>query len=221
MTKKMALVVLLVILVALPASAARRSPVTFSLKGGIDYATLETNATSDSPDNLLGFGGGISFGTAMTPNVAFDLDLLYVGKGASQEYRDGNSLENSTITFETKLDYVVVSPLLRVSPGRSGAGIYFVGGPEFGYLVNATSVSSKNGSEDFSTDLSDEFKEIDISINFGFGFQSGPASGPGFFLESRYAYGLADIADSAGQSATSPEVKVNTRGLYLFGGMRF
>lgn len=220
MKKKLALVVLLALALALPAAASQKS-VAFGIKGGIDYANLDYNSDSGDPENLLGFGGGITLSTMIQPSVGIDLDFLYIGKGAKQEYRSGSSTESDVFTFETKLDYLVISPLLRLSPGRSGAGIYFLGGPEIGYLINATSTSSRNGSEDLESDLSDDFKDLDIGLSFGFGFQSAPVNAPGLFIESRYALGLTDVDNDSNDAEIGYDAQVKTRGIYLFGGLRF
>ncbi|MFH1144636.1 MAG: porin family protein [Candidatus Eisenbacteria bacterium] len=217
--RRAAVITLLVLGMAASVAAQSRS-ISFSLKGGIDYANLNVeNSDSDNPDYLLGFGGGITLGTAISPAAGIDLDVLYMRKGAQEEFRSGMD-EGETITFETKLDYVILSPLLRLAPAGSGPGIYFLGGPEFGYLVKATSTSS-HGDSGYDVDIIDNYKEIDIGASFGMGFSTSTAGGAGFFVEGRYAMGFTDLVneDYAEELGYTPTIK--TRGIYLFGGLRF
>jgi len=220
MRTKVLLATLLVLAIALPAHANQK-PVTFSIKGGIDYSNLDYDMESYDSNNLLGFGGGITLGTAMQPHVGIDLDVLYIRKGASQEYRSGSEMDPNPLTIETKLDYITFSPMLRLSPGRGGMGIYLLGGAELGYLIDAKSTSSRSGSEDMDYDLSDDFKNLDMGLTFGMGFQTAPNNGPGFFLESRYALGLTNVADDSEAAQQGYDAQVKTRGIYVFGGMRF
>ncbi len=220
MALKLTFVTLLILGLALPAVAAPKA-IVFGLKGGIDYSNLDYSHDAYESDYLLGYGGGITLGTPASPAFGIDLDILFLRKGAKKEYRNGSSPESEIITFETKLDYIVVSPLVRFSPGRGGAGIYMLAGPEFGYLLDATSTSSSSGSPDIDHDLSDSYKDLDMGVSFGMGFQSSQDRGPSFFVESRYALGLTNLADEdeSSPSGGSPEVK--TRGIYVFGGLRF
>ncbi len=196
------------------AGPAIAGSVVFGLKGGLDYSNLSWDSEeSGDSDYLLGFGGGLTLSTPIQESIGIDLDILFMRKGCKHEFVSG--MENGqTFEIETRLDYLIVSPLLRFSPGRGGAGIYFLGGPEAGYLLKAEQTASLGEQED-SLDNSESFKDLDFGISFGLGFQTAPSDGAGFFLESRYALGLMDINN------TSEGGEVLTRGLYLLAGIRF
>lgn len=210
---------MLVLLLATVAPAnAQTQAMSFGIKGGVNYANMAIDQVGiPETDNFLRFGGGITLGTQIKPNLGFDVDVLYLLKGTTFEIP---SLVGP-LTFEYSFEYIVVSPMLRVAPGQDGAGIYFLGGPEFSYLIEATSHGSREGSET-DWDISDNFKDLDVGLTIGMGFQTAGTGESSFFLEGRYAHGLTDIADANSNSEDLDAGDgVKTRGIYLFAGMRF
>ena len=217
--KRTAIITLLILGLAVPGLAQSR-PVSFSLKGGVDYANLNIEGTGvDDPDYLLGFGGGITLSTHMQSGLSFDMDVLYMRKGAQQTY---SSLTGHDVDIKTQLNYVTVSPMFRIAPGHSGAGIYFLGGGEVGYLLEAKSTSSGGDDDaDAETDISDNFKELDYGVTFGLGFLMGSGGGGGFFVESRYVLGLNDLVDEEYAKSLEKAPTIKTVGIYVLGGIRF
>lgn len=203
---------LLIGLIAVPASAQ----MSFSLKGGVNMTELEyTEADVPDADQYIRFAGGLTLGMPMSETVGLDLDLLYVMKGAK------NPLDGTFgfTEMETQLDYLVVSPMLRLSPWADGTGLYFLGGAEFGYLLEAEAIATKMG-EPMAQDAKDYLKEYDFGVSFGLGFETVSAGGTGFFLEGRYALGLTDIGDTE-ETEDTPSYSAKTRGIYGMAGVHF
>lgn len=201
---------------------AESQALAFGLKGGLNYANLNVeHGTMDDSDYLLAYGAGVTIATPVSPSLGIDLDILYMRKGAQEDYRIGADAEHNVLTIKTKMDFVVLSPMLRWSPGRSGAGVYFLGGPEVGYLIKATSSSERDGESDYDTGIEDNYKKIDFGLTAGMGFSTASGKGPAFFVEGRYAIGFSDLVDPdyAEELGYTPTIK--TRGIYLFGGLRF
>jgi opacity protein-like surface antigen len=73
--RKIALLSLLMLLLAVPAFAA--APNYFVLKGGI-YSPGHADLTDDPPDFGIGFNGEVAFGHYFTPNVALELGAGYL-----------------------------------------------------------------------------------------------------------------------------------------------
>ena len=189
---------------------------SLSLKGGVTLADLDyTEANAPESDQYMRFMGGITLGMSMSQKVGLDLDVLYVMKGAK------NPLDGTFgfTEMETRLDYLILSPLLRFAPRPDGAGIYFMGGAEVGYLLKAEAIATKMG-DTIAQDGKESLKEYDYGVSFGLGFESAPRGDSGFFLEARYALGLVDIGDTEEvEGITSHSAK--TRGIYGMVGIHF
>lgn len=219
MNARMSLAIVLTLLVICVATAnAQAKGMSFGLKGGVNYANMSFDIEAyPNTDNSLRYGAGITLGTLMQPNMGFDIDLLYLQKGTEFHYPGFGDL-----FYEFTLDYVVVSPMLRIAPGAGGAGIYFLGGPEIAYLLEATNHGEREGSQT-DWDVTESFKEFDYGLTFGMGFQTAGAGRSSFFVEGRYALGLADIGKSQATASDGADTGegIKTRGIYLFGGLRF
>jgi hypothetical protein len=110
--------------------------------------------------------------------------------------------------------------MLRIAPGRGGAGVYFVAGGELGYMLAAeTTTTGEGSSEDY--EISEGFGDFDYGVCFGLGFQTRNSRGSSFFFESRYSWGLANIVKDSPEQQASEDYGVSTRGIYILGGMRF
>lgn len=198
----------LVTILTAGSAMAQPSSVSFGLKGGVNMARMDYQAVAPDPEPYFLPVGGITLGTSMHPNIGFDVDLLFVRKGVKDEW-------DAATTFTFRADYAVVSPMLRISPGRGGGGVYFLGGAEIGYLIQAE-MTLRAAEEEVTEKVEDGVAAWDYGVTFGMGFQTAPAGQSSFFLESRYVLGLANV-DEIQRS----EYKSTTQGIYFLGGLRF
>lgn len=215
---------LVALLFALPAFAGQGS-VQIGIKGGLNLAniTMEEAQTDATYSKRMGFAGGVVLGFVASPALSFDTDFLYMQKGvrSEAEYMDGGTQAIIHFDWNTQLDYVVVAPTLRVTTRRDGFAPYLLFGGEFGYLINANAHTESHDDQgghamEQDSDVKEHFKETDVSVTFGGGFEF-PSNSYSFFLEGRYSLGLTEIgADVEGQALSQKH-----RGIYMFGGLRF
>jgi hypothetical protein len=200
-------------------------PVTFGLQGGIDLAQFkyDPEVTGNGIDRLMGFGGGLTLGFAITPALGFDVDGMYMLKGTRFE---GPVEGVGTVKTDTKLSYAIASPVLRLRmPGRSLAP-YVLGGGEVGFLMSAKQKTSVTGGLDDSeheTDIKDQLEDLDYGFVVGAGLEIPNSSGGGLFLEARYARGLADIGKDGDGTAKADDTgtKIMNDAVYFLAGIRF
>jgi hypothetical protein len=217
------LVLVLVGLVLASPAAVLASPITFSLKGGVDYATMHIPQTSYPPDYMLGYGGGMTLGTPIREHIGIDIDILYMRKGAMQEYPYDADPSSEMITNKIFLDYVVFSPTVRFSPGRSGAGFYVVAGPEIGYLIKASNKITKGPNDELLAEgeIDDSYDKVDYGASAGMGFTTAVSGGPGIFFEGRYSLGFRNLIHEEDFADYPPVPVTKTRAFYLMAGITF
>ncbi len=225
MVKKLSRMVILLCIVVTPAWAQYESS-GLGFKGGLNFANIAIDPEPDDGfETYLRFGGGLSMMFSVNPNLAFDLDALYMMKGAKREYRSGNDLEDNTITYKTELDYITLSPMLRIIPMPGGGGPYILAGAEFGYLVRAKAKSDAGSTENSNeTDIKDDLKDIDIGINLGGGMQFPLGDeGKSFFVEAHYVHGLQEINEDPSEDelrVLGEDYTWKNRAFYVFAGIR-
>ncbi|MBD3162183.1 MAG: outer membrane beta-barrel protein, partial [Candidatus Latescibacteria bacterium] len=172
----------LIAFVAMPVWADPGS-VQVGLKGGMNFATLDRDVDdgpSETIDNRTGFGGGAELSITASPAFSFEIDFLYLQKGAKiqTKYRNGNQIDEPATVFDSdyQLDYATVAPMLRFTSRRSGLSPYVQLGGEVGYLVSANehAESYREGeSVTFKSDndVKEQFAETDFALALGLGFE--------------------------------------------------
>ncbi len=214
------MIVLLLAAFVVPASAQERR-VTFCIKGGLNMASM--SVSPDYPNvedgNLMGFAAGAGLGFVFSPGTNLEVDVLYVRKGthSEMEAQDGGTGQMVTMEQDTKLDYIVVAPMIRLAMQRQGISPYVLAGAEIGWLQSAK-IHDPDGNNGMGSDgdLGYMYRDLDYGLTFGGGMEF-PAGSSAFFFEARYALGLAEVQAEKYSYAT----KQKTRGVYLLGGMRF
>jgi hypothetical protein len=224
MRMKGAIIFLMALLVAMPVLAQEKQ-ISFGVKGGINMANLVFDPEpDDTMDNLMGLAAGGVLSFNLSPSACLDGEVLYIQKGASQDME----IEGCTNEADLKLTYLAVSPMLRFKIHTQSMTPYFLAGGEFAFLLSAKSTGSSecNGqTEDFDVDVKDYYKSTDFGVSFGAGveFMAGSTS---LFVEGRYAMGLTDISDVPDDELVlaadeDDDGSVKTKGIYIFGGLRF
>ena len=145
----------------------------FGVCGGLNRARIKTEVTRVEEmsmefllPKIFGLHGGIWGEYALDNTVGIRLALSYDRKGGNFIMMMGSDNKKSII----KLNYLVLSPTLRIYPGSSRAFGIFVG-PYIGYLHTA-SLQEVNDEEQTIDLLSDapekeQPKRIDAGITFG------------------------------------------------------
>ena len=221
---KIVSLILFLVLVASSAALGADQPFSFALKGGIGLANM-TTTYEEKPDpvNIMRPSGGFNLSSGVASHVGIDLDCLYVTKGSDEKIVT-QGMPPDEINMKTQIHYVVLSPMLRLTPGTGSGGVYLLGGAEVGYMIDAKTdvriVSASGEAYKDQYDMSSRLKDLDYGATVGLGFQTGSRDGSGLFLEGRYALGMTDIKNTQVSTVERiPDVK--TRTVYLFGGVRF
>jgi hypothetical protein len=146
---------------------AQKQHVEYGLKGGVNFATLNTDENNDLSNRTSFHLGGLAH-VHLSKQFAIQPELMYSGQGANSSGGD------------IKLSYIN-APV--IGQYMFGEGFRIQTGPQFGLLVGAKAGES---------DAKDNFNGFDLSWTFGAGYLT-PS---GFGIDARYNLGLTDISKS-------------------------
>ena len=220
MSMKGAIILVMAMLVAVPVMAQDKQ-ISFGVKAGLNMANLTYDPEPvKGPDNLLGIAAGGVLSFNLSPSLSLDGEVVYMQKGASSKYESELCTSDERPEAHVYLDFADAAlqvprrerHALRV--GRCGVRSLDER-QEHGYQR----LRGRDG--DYDLDVKDYFKGTDMGISFGAGVEFAMGSSALFF-EGRYAMGLSDIAETpAGVDMDEDTGSTKTKGIYLFGGMRF
>jgi hypothetical protein len=223
MSMKGAIILVMAMLVAVPVMAQDKQ-ISFGVKAGVNMANLALDPEPiKGPDNLMGIAAGGMLSFNLSPSLCLDGEVLYIQKGASMD----SESEFCSSESDLKLTYISISPMLRFKFHTASFTPYLMGGAEFGILMSAKSTGTSicgGDTEDFDVDVKDYYKSSDLGVSFGAGVEF-PLGTSALFFEGRYAMGLSDISDTPSDMTaaadTGSDSSLKTKGIYLFGGLRF
>ena len=149
----------------------------FGLRGGLNLSDL---AYSDnySTDWRAGFHLGALSHIHITPSFSLQPEVYFSSQGAKLPYGTGK--------LSRKLQYINVPVLLQYNFNN---GLRLQGGPQLGFLLNA---SDKYNDQELNTISTDDFKNIDFSITLGLSY----LMYSGFGVDARYNIGISNINDN-------------------------
>jgi opacity protein-like surface antigen len=183
----------LLALAAIAGFAVHAQNVDFGLKGGLNLASWTNNSNGAGYQNRLAYHVGGLAQINVSPQIAVQPEVVYSSQGT--KYTLGTS-EHSL-----GLNYINIPVMLKA---RIGSGVYAEAGPQIGFL---TSVSDKVNSTETNFFTTQDFKNTDVALGFGLGFQG--SSGIG--VDARYNLGLTNI-----NNAGSTNIKNNVLQIGLF-----
>ena len=168
---------------------------------GVNFAKFGKDGDQTVFNTGLVLGGFLTYSIRNTH--AFTTKILFSQKGAKDE------ASNSQV----HLNYVEVPVLLRVFFNRDGAirpNIF--GGPSFGFL---TGVKGKLDGGDYENvpDYKASYNNFDLGLGIGLGLNFRIAEEMYFIVDTRYTYGLSDIAKSS--------ANVNNQAVAFSAGLSF
>jgi len=164
------------------ASNAQSMDISFGVKGGVNFATL--NGDIDSPDSRTSFHVGVLAEFPIAEIFSIQAEALYSGQGAEFNFSgpDGDKAE-------LQLDYINVPVLAKFYLFE---GFSIEAGPQFSFLLNDEIDFNPNSNDgDFPTPFRDSLKTFEVGVAGGVTFQTSM----GLFATARYNQGLTDIAD--------------------------
>jgi len=223
MNAKTMLVIILGIsfLTAVPAMAV---DFQFGLKGGVNRAQTDLeDPPSDQDRSAIAapIGGAVlSFGFGGA--IGVDADVLYVRKGVHTRHETFHEGYSQGEEADLHLDYLVISPLLKIGGGGQSFSPYFLGGIELGILLKANSQATTwNGLPRTTWNNEYDMKEFMESTALAWSVGAGleiPTSSVSLLVETRYVQGISNIWTEDNTGAGGEETP---KGLYFLGGVRF
>ena len=174
----------------------------FGIKGGLNVSSISDEGFEDA-NSKAGFYAGVFMNAPIAENFSIQPEVIYNNLGAKNTY-DAGSLGNA----ETKLnlDYISVPVMFQYN---ATPAFYLEAGPEFGFLVNASSETTYDtpvGGGSSTTELdTDDFN----GFNFGLGIGAGFNFTQNFGLNARYVAGFSDVTAEGSDPSTDANNKNN------------
>lgn len=164
---------------SLASTMQAQSSALFGLKGGVNFATLNSNQTTDFKSRTA-FNVGALAHIHLNPSWAIQPEVVYSSQGT--KYTSGGA------EHQLHLDYVNIPVLVQYMFDN---GFRLQTGPQVGIL---TSVSDKLSGNETGIFKKDDFKSTDFSWSFGLGY----LTYSGFGLDGRYNLGISNINNTTG-----------------------
>jgi len=198
------------------AAAAPADAVSFRL--GAQALGANSSLIGDLPDEgdwegKFDVGAGIIAELTLTPVLAISFQPAYVPRGATQVFKQRNTVIAS---IDYDLNYVSLPVIVRVTGDPVGVRGFVTAGLDFGILIDATAQSDTG-----STDISDGLDSTTFGALFGAGVMV-PVKRNFFTFEVRYSQGLDDIVSRNSSTDTGmASQSVKYRGFGLLVGFLF
>lgn len=171
-----------------------------------------------------GFGGGLGYESGS--QLAFEIDLLYLQKGAVFKGSESGASFDLTFSFDE-----ISLPLLlkfNLPLPNNLPSVYLLGGGEIAYLVQSKVkysifVPDYDVQETGTEDIKENINQIDYGAIFGGGVAL-PVGGVRIFLEARYHLGMANLQKTAGDYSIYTEDQdfaPKTKLLLFLAGIKF
>jgi len=203
----------------------------FKVMGAFGSANMAYNFPANSEVDVAkyiksrtGFGGGIGFESGS--QIGFEIDLLYLQKGAVFSGNDSGATFDLTFNF----DEISVPVLLKFNLPLKGnlPTIYLLGGGEIAYLIQSKvkyniSVPDYAIEESGTEDIKDNINQIDYGLIFG-GGAAFPVGKVKIFVEARYHLGMANLQKTAGDYSSytgDEDFAPKTKLLLFLAGLKF
>ncbi len=163
--KKVTLALVLVVITS--AAAWAQASVALGVKGGLNFANINTNSVSAAYNSRTGYHAGAFVNIKLT-KIAIQPEVIYSVQGA--DAASGNY----------ELGYINVPILLKF---YLIGGLNLQAGPQFGFLSSATSGG---------VDIKNLVESSETSVALGAGFDISK-----FVIDARYNLGLSDVDKSS------------------------
>ncbi len=162
--KKLVLLALL-----LTAGLSQAQSVTFGIKGGANFSTIDGKTGSQNLDYKTGYHVGAIMEVSLFRILDIQPEIIYSTQGAKVE-NGGKDIE---------LNYINVPIMLKLGlvPGVVNLEV----GPQFGFLTD------KNIAKTYETE------DFDYALAGGLGVDLGNT----FFIQARYVAGLSEVSKKA------------------------
>jgi len=157
-------------------SNAESMKVSYGIKGGVNFATLN-GAAPVSPDSRTNFNAGVFVELPVAQIFSVQVEALYSGQGAE--------LYSDNVKSKLALDYINVPVLAKFYIVK---GLSIEAGPQFSFLLNdEVTVEGNTSPSPYRGNL----KTFEFGVSGGLTFQTSS----GVFAQARYNQGITDVID--------------------------
>jgi Outer membrane protein beta-barrel domain len=198
--KKVLLVSLLLMGIASANTAFAQVQFSLGIKGGVNFANINVQDAKATWDGKTGFHGG-AFALFKLTAFAIQPELIFSQQGSTVKFQSQDVKAN--------FSYLNVPVIAKF---YLPLGLNLQLGPQFGFLTTAESDYNPISGTQTSTDLQDYYKNSDISLGMGIGWDL-PMK---ITIDARYNLGLTEIDDNASLSQTKNQVFQISVGYKLF-----
>lgn len=164
---------------------------SLGIQGGVNFANVSVEYLDPTFEYDFSKRMGMMFGFLIEREVAkfisIQADILYVQKGAVWE------LGFITTTF--KLDYIEMPVLFKAKFGPPVFKINMFAGPNLGILISAHQEMKVDGQVG-SVDIKALYRNLDIALDFGGGFEFAFTPKFALFINIRYSLGVIGVYES-------------------------
>lgn len=173
-------VLILICSIAFIGSASAQAGLRLGIKGGLNFANLDSDLAGFDTESRTGFHGG-AFATIKISKLAIQPEIIFSQQGSEFQTDLGN--------LESNFSYVNIPVLLKL---YLIGGLNLQAGPQFGFVTSAEGdeLEALYGVDD----LKDAYKGTDVSLGLGAGIDL-PF---GLTFDARYNLGLSDVNDLDG-----------------------
>lgn len=185
---------------------------------GIYYTKNGSKLTGDKPQGYRiaydqGFALGAYVDLLITPDVTLSIQPGILRVQSTVKIPDLN--EELKDSLDLRLDYLTLPLLFKINPVKSKR-FYFIGGPSLGFLLESTTTDESGDEQDRSA----LFRDINLSLNFGFGYKV-PVKSLALAFELKYEQGLVNITDFGNPEELFSRVKTQGVNLSIALGLPF
>ena len=156
----------------------------FGIKAGMNVSSISNDGWDDSKAKV-GFYGGLFMNAPLAESFSIQPEILYNNLGSKTETTVAGTKYSSTLN----LDYIAVPVMFQYNATPE---FYLEAGPEFGFLVNASSKATAGNNSNITNIDTDSFNKFNMGIGLGAGFNITNKLG----INARYVAGLNDVTDN-------------------------
>jgi hypothetical protein len=180
------------------AAAFAQASVSLGLKGGLNFANVNTSSVGAAYNSRTGYHAGAFVNIKLT-KLAIQPEVIYSVQGSD--------ISMATSSQALDLAYVNIPVILKF---YLIGGLNLQAGPQFGFLASASG-PDPTGTVTGAVDLKSYLKSTDFSIGLGAGFDISK-----FTIDARYNLGMSEINDNAALSAAKNQAFQLSLGFKLF-----
>lgn len=184
--KKITLFIFLLLISGMMA-IAQHPPVTFGIKGGVNYSTLKTAKNLTDQNSIAGYQAGI-FLRAGAAGIYFQPELYLGSKGNEFIQIKDNSGTEISANGKVKFTSLDLPLLLGTKIGTNKLNLRFMAGPVVSFIIdeNTTFAAAYQGVSDFGN-----YKKQTLGLQAGTGVDLGNLT-----LDLRYEAGISNVSES-------------------------